>query len=201
MATYLAGQEADILIALERYDEAIAPLDYAQSYRAEMLAQAPDDYYRLTQLMTVQQRYTQVHRHLGNADKAVSYAEEAVTLARKMHEADPVDVSGREGLAKMLGHLAEALAESGQRSAAISAVDESLALHRGLQDSYDNSPVAISDLVTGLITAARTHLAIGAEARACGYIEEASGLLTQLPEPDGDRLAELEGLNSLAACD
>lgn len=182
MAAYLAVQQARIAIGLNDGAAALEPVDYAIDYRRAQLAEQPDSYYQLTQLMVAYGERSAAYRLLGNGDDSLSSARDAVSLARRIVEADPEDAGGPEGLASMLDMLARAEQVAGNSANARAAIDESVSLSRELVTRFPDDAFYEAKLFQGLSLSAELHHASGNASRACEAGSEAYAMFAELTD-------------------
>ncbi len=157
MATYLAVQEAEILVELERPSEAIGPLQYAQTYRETQLAAQPEDYYQQTQLLVVYMELARARDMSGDLDQALSRSNDAIELARAIMLQDPNDAGGPEGLNSALQNHVTFLNRLERTEAAMAASEEALALARSLTEQFPDDPYYQRILMRSLITPRRRN--------------------------------------------
>jgi len=192
IAAYLAHQESEMLISLDRPEEAIAPLLYAETYRTDRLAETPDGYYEMTQLMTVYADLSSAYRGNDEAAASVAYAQKAVQLARKIAASDPSDAGGPEGIAIMLQRLAQAQALAGRSDAAFAAVNEAITLARAQADASPDNAFYLQNLFFALSTKAQISQGLGQSTTACEAAAQAQLVMQALTET-GDVTAVLSG--------
>lgn len=192
MVAYLSSQEAEILFALDRSQEALAPLNTAADFRRDSLERTPDNYYHMLQLSVVEANLSRAYRNLDNAEESVAHAAIAVQLSRDIWDGDPENAAGPEGLAADLTTLAKAQVMAGDFAGAHQSVSESMDLHRDLTARFEDDSFYLRSMVTGLIATAEVYLAEGRLTEACGPMREARSVIdTSLTDENGTRDEEL----------
>ena len=200
MAAYLAMQEAEFLIQLQRGDEAVEPLQYAISFRQKMLKDSPENYYQMTQLMVALGEMSTALRQTPNTAESLEYADEAVAFARQIQAADPQDAGGPEGLSSMLIKQADILVAMEDYKAAKAALAEATALAMGLVQQFPDDLFYESLLFTALDHSVETDLVMneGTPDWSCALLQEASQAVPirqKLSDPDAGH--DLEELSTL----
>ncbi len=184
MATYLAAQEAELLLSLDRPGEAIAPLEYAETYRTTQLQATPGSYYQMTQLMTIYADMSSAYRAIGDSAQTVDYAEKAVRMARDIAATDPTDAGGPEGIAVMLQRLARAQAMAGNSDRAIAAADEAIALSQAQIEAFADNPFYLKNLFFALSTKAQISQILAHTDTTCVAALQAQSVLQTLTRQD-----------------
>lgn len=173
MAAYLAVQEAEILIEIDRPTEALDPLSYAEGYRQTQLELAPENYYQQTQLMVVYMETARAHDFAENSGQALVANSKAVDLARTILAQDPSDAGGPEGLNSVLQNQASFLFNADRIDEAITAATEALGLARQLDAQFPDDPYYQRILMNSLKTVAE---ASPASREICPSVDEAATL-------------------------
>jgi len=184
MATYLAAQEAELLLSLDRAGEAIAPLEYAEAYRMAQLEATPDSYYQMTQLMTIYADISSAYRKTGETAQSVDYAKKAVQMARDIAASDPADAGGPEGIAVMLQRLARAQAQAGNSDRAMAAIDEAITLSQAQLEAFADDPFYLQNLFFALSTKAQISQTLAHTDTTCVAALQAQSVLQTLTRQD-----------------
>ena len=185
MAAYMAMQEGELLLNLDRPQEAIEALDYARSYRLEKLQAEPDNYYQQTQLLTVSMIIARGHEAAGDVTAAIDTNEQALKLARDILAADPEDAGGPEGLNRVLQEHALYLAKAGQDEEAKAAAKEAVVLAHQLDEKFPQTPYYERMLMDSLITQAELS---DVSSTVCQSIADARELYSGLSPEQGEEV-------------
>ncbi|MHA7901485.1 MAG: serine/threonine-protein kinase [Henriciella sp.] len=188
MATYLAVQEAEILIELDRPAEAIAPLQYAKAYRETQLEVSPEDYYQQTQLLVIFMELARAKDLSGAHAEALPFSTQATELARTIMAQDPNDAGGPEGLNSALQNHATFLSKLDRADEAVSIGQEALQLAQGLTDQFPGDPYYQRILMRSLITLADVSQA---NSNLCKQVGEARNILEGLNTSDASAQTDL----------
>ncbi|MBK8199339.1 MAG: serine/threonine protein kinase [Acidobacteria bacterium] len=170
MAAYLAMQHATTLIGMDRGAEAIEPLDFAIDFRKRALAETPESYYHMTQLMVAEGEHATASRLAGNLEDAALHADNAVEMARKILADDPEDAGGPEGLSAMLQKRATAQWALGNLPEARAAIEEAAQLLIDLGKLVPGNEFYEANLLHVASQAAEIDPPADARSWACGVI-------------------------------
>lgn len=185
MAAYLAAQHGDILTELERTDEAIEPWEFAVAQREELLADAPESYYEMTQLLVAYQGLARALESNGDFEQSVAAATKAVQLARDIMAQDEEDAGGPEGLSATLQRFAKSQRSAGDLDAAQAASVEAVGLSRGLTDLFPGDPYYIKLLVYAQLSHAQIFAAADDASTSCAMALEAKTFYDGLQADSG----------------
>ena len=197
MAAYLARQQGEIFLSIEKPQEAIEPLSYAKSFRLAELNNTPENLYQKVQLLTANNSLVSAYNALEEYETAGSLGEESVSLAREIIAADPQDVGGAEAL----NGYAKAQFGLNAPEVASAAARESVTVARGLVRQFPGDTFFEKLLASALITTVEILPVDAQTETACASLSEA-GVLTEraISEETSPALSRrLDTVKSLAA--
>jgi hypothetical protein len=186
---------ASLLVALNRSEGALRDLEGAVALARQLARQAPQDPLLRHGLAGSLLNLSQVADLLDQGDRAVPPAQEAEGLLRELARLHPA-VNG--DWAKALSRLGQAYARQGDAARALPALEQSVALFRGLDPAGPSRSLDVElggyrdDLALALEHLAHVNqrLQRPREARAAG--EEALRLYTALAEADPRHQQDVE---------
>ena len=176
IAAYFAVQQGGMLLEMERPEEAIEPLTFARSFRLDQLSKTPNDGYQKVQLLLANNGLAEAYFELDQFERSSYFSEESVSLAREAIADDPLDVGGAESLIFSLNEYAKAQAGLGQQDQSKAAVQESIAVARGLVRQFSDEAFYENLLARALTTLAIVSSNEQQHAAACAALEEARAL-------------------------
>ncbi|MFJ3788825.1 tetratricopeptide repeat protein [Kitasatospora sp. NPDC090091] len=132
-------------------------------------------------LVDILQLFGALLGRVGRLSEAIAVTEEVVGIRRQLWDATGTGAA-RAGLAKALGHLGSQLSETDRRGEALRAVEEAVALWRGLPEH--ERAVHGRDSALAQFSYAVVLLERGREDEALGALTEAAADYQLLPESD-----------------
>lgn len=141
MIAYLAGQRGDILLNLDRADEAVTSYNQAIAIREEDLASSPDSYYYQVQLLVLYGELSKAHRVLANGPESVEAAQKGLAIAQQQMLDDPEDMGSIESVVFLMQKLARAYLVADNRPEAERVVSEAFDLSKQTAISNPDSDV------------------------------------------------------------
>ena len=181
---YFARQEGEALADLERWEEAIPPLEAAIASYDDILAVDPSRYYYQLQKLTTIGPLTLSQLNTDRGEAALASAAEGLALARDLLATDVSDAASRGYVAAKLEMQARAQAKFASQDVAISAIEEALGIRRQLIADFPDTPSHQSDLAGTLIASGRVYRSADNTARAC---EDLGQSLTIIGDLESDQ--------------
>ncbi|MBD0425646.1 serine/threonine protein kinase [Aquisalinus flavus] len=198
---YFASLEGETLYELQRYEEAVPPLEDALAIQDRTLAEAPDNYYYLVQVMRLNGLIAPSARLSGNNDRSIEAARRAVAVAEQIKALDPEDANGDHYLASQLEQLAKSLAATGGDDEAEDTIERAIATRSAVAGRYPDVLNHRRDLALTYKDAGIVYGQIGKADLQCSYLREAMAIMRALQDQgtltdydEGDRMEELTAL-------
>ena len=177
---YFSRQEGEALADLERWEEAIAPLESAIAAYDEILAVDPSRYYYQLQKLTAIGPLTLSQLNMDLGDDAMRSAAEGLALARDLLATDETDAASRGYVATKLEMHARAQAKFGDQAVATDAIEDALDIRRQLISEFPETTSHQRDLAGTLIASGRVYHQVDNAARACQDLRQSQAVLQAL---------------------
>jgi len=195
---YFASQEGETLYELQRYEESLPPLEDALAIQDRTLAEAPDNYYYLVQVMRLNGLIAPAARLAGDLERSIEAGRRAVEVAEQIKAIDPEDANGDHYLASQLEQLAKSLASVGRVSEAEDTIERAIATRTAVTERYPDVLNHRRDLALTYKEAGIVYGQTGKPETQCSYLEDAMAIMRELQDQgtltdydEGDRMEEL----------
>lgn len=195
---YFASLEGETLYEMQRYEEALQPLEDALAIQDRTLAEAPDNYYYLVQVMRLNGLIAPAARLSGNLERSIEAARRAVEVAEQIKALDPEDANGDAYLASELEQLAKSLASAGRNAQAERTIERAIATRAAVADRYPDVLNHRRDLALTYKEAGIVYGETGKPEEQCRYLRDAMAIMRELQQQgtltdldEGDRMEEL----------
>jgi len=140
------------------------------------------------------ERLGRYHRTTGNLDRALGFYEDLSRLGKALYEADPNNVSFKNGLAISYSKLGETHAALGDLDRALGFFEEYSRLRKALYEADPDNVSFKNGLAISYLKLGETHAELGHLDRALGFFEERSRLSKELYEAYPDNVSFKNGL-------
>jgi len=204
---YFSRQEGEALSDLQRWEEAIPPLERAIASYDEILATDNSTYYYKLQKLTTIGPLTLSQLNAGRGEDAKQSADDGLNIARDLLSADEEDAGSWGYVATKLEMVARAQSEYGDAAKGLSSIEEGLQIRRRLVADFPETLSHQRDLAGTLKAAGRVYAITSTPERSCGALNEGKSILARLNESesltDFDRdvwIPEIDGLIEANGC-
>ncbi|NHK28065.1 serine/threonine protein kinase [Parvularcula flava] len=201
LSAYMATTEGETLFELFRYEEALGPLTDALAVQEKALAETPDSYYMLVQVMRLYGLIAPAARRTGDLARSIEAGRRAVGMAEQIKALDPEDANGDHFLASQLEQLARSYSEAGQAAEAEATIARAIATRLAVTERYPDVLNHRRDLALTYKDAGIVYGEIGKPDMQCRYLEDAMSIMQEMQSQgtlteydEGDRMDELTTL-------
>ncbi len=140
------------------------------------------------------ERLGRYHQTTGNLDRALGFFEEYSRLRKALYEADPNNVSFKNGLAISYSKLGETHTALGHLDRALGFFEDQTELFKALYEAYPNNVSFKNGLAISYEKLGKTHAALGHLDRALGFYEDETELFKALNEAYPNNVSFKNGL-------
>ncbi len=180
---HLAVNLGEALNDLQRYSEAVTPLEEAIAIYDGRIANNADSYNLLVKQMRAANLLSAALANTGGG-RSLAAARKAVAIATSIRDADPADVNGRVYVVTTREQLAKTLAKGGASEEALAMAKSAVAERRAIVSDYSENSQHQRDLALTLYTEGIVSKTIGDIQNGCAAFGAALDVYITLEAED-----------------